>query len=45
MVITVVAIRDVRGVQRGATAWRARGASPRQYRELEQEPERGDEDD
>jgi hypothetical protein len=51
MVITVVALRDARGVQRGATAWRTRGAVLRQYREqepgLEREHEEGrnDEDD
>jgi len=31
MVITIVALRDARGVLHGASAWKTRGAPLRQY--------------
>lgn len=37
MVITVVALRDARGVLRGTSAWKTRGAPLRQY--LEDRPD------
>ena len=43
MVITVVALRDPGGLQHGATAWKARGADRRRYREVGQEQDQDQE--
>jgi len=45
MVITVVALRDARGIQHGASAWKTRGATLRQYRNHPLESDPGDQAD
>ena len=45
MVITVVALRDARGTQHGASAWKTRGAALRQYRNQQLEPDHGEQAD
>jgi hypothetical protein len=45
MVITVVTLRDARGIQHGAAACKTRGAALRQYRSHQAEPDEGEQAD
>jgi hypothetical protein len=45
VVITVCALRDARGVQHGATAWKTRRTDLRQYHETAQEQDHNQEEE